>query len=1147
MRNAAFRNTLRSIWRTRSRYFSILLIVALGVGFFAGIKASRPDMIRSTDIYSDRQNLMHFRVVSTWGFDAEDIAALRAQPGATVQPSYYYDSVIDDGISESEARLIAYRPDNTLNKLWLKDGRLPTRPDECVVDNKSSYEPGTKLRLVTEGAADNLSCLEFTVVGRVYTAMYVSDFEHGNTTVGDGAIDHILFVPDENFTSEYYTEVYLVFSDLTAETVYTKEYDEAEARHRTALEELGLTATADRKERTLRDADEQIRTAELEIEDGKVQLSDGRRQLDDAKQLLEDGAKALADVEPLLTEKRAELEDAKAQLAAGEAEYKAKSAEAAEGAAKLIEARREYTEGFEEYTAKALEAEKQLAQAHEEIKSGELKLESARSELDNADTLYNAARAIYDEAFRAYSDLENRYEEISKELSERTDIDLENDAGLIRTQLDRAGEYLRSVEARLNESKAELDARRAEYEAYVAELEAAKAQYEAARSEADRELAVAEYKLSEAKKEIEAGEDLLLAGQAELAAARAQLDEAQKQIEAGEAGLTAAEQEFESKKAEYEAGLAEYEAGETEYAVNAEKLAAACAELNAKKAELAALPEPEWYVFTRSDNGGYAEYGENAERIGNIAKVFPAFFILVAALVSITAMTRMVSEERTQIGTLKALGYSGARILGKYMFYCLSATFLGCVLGLSVGFKLFPFVIAKAYSMLYQIRVLEIPFLWKDALIITGISLALSAVTVAFCCWKVMLPMPAKLMRPEAPAAGKSVLLERVKFIWKRLSFFRKVTVRNVFRYKKRMIMTLVGIMGCTALMLCGFGLRDSILDIVDKQFESVMRFDGMIVTQDLDETGREEIRTALHKYDPNASDLAAMQKSYHISSPAASRSSYVIVLEDAAGASGLLGLKNRTTGERYELRPGGALVTEKLAKQLDVKAGDNISVAFSDTHTGEVRVDGIIENYIYHYVYVLPETYEEMSGEAPEYNTVFVQYSVTGETEERMAAEILKSDQVLTMSLQSAIRSMFSKMMKSLNYVVFVLIFSAILLAVIVQYNLASINIAERTREIATLEVLGFRDGEVAKYIFRESIALSVIGALFGLGLGRLLADFVIKTAEIDLVMFGREVHVLSYVLAAALTIAFSVLVNLIMTRRVRKISMVEALKSVD
>ena len=1147
MNRPAFKNTLRSIWRTRSRYVSILLIVALGVGFFAGVKASKPDMIRSTDIYSDRQNLMHFRLVSTWGFDTGDIDALESQGGCTVEPSYFIDSVIDDGDHESEARLIAYRPDRTVNKLWLKDGRLPASPEECVVDNVSPYEPGTILRLVTESAADNLSIREFTVVGRVYTGMYISDFEHGNTTVGDGAIDHILFIPEENFTAEYYTEVFLVFSDMTAETVYADGYERAEAKHKAELEQLGLAETAERRTRTLREAEEQIRAAESEIADGETQLSDGRKKLDEARQQLDDGAQQLAEAMTLISEKRAELEAAKQQVADGEAEYKTKNAEAAEAAARLIEARREYTAGYEEYTARALEAERELSKAREEISSAELQLENAKTELDNAETLYNTVRPIYDEAYRVYAELEARYEEILQELSEHTDIDLENDAGLIRTQLDRAGEYLRSIETRLNESKAELDAKRAEYEAYVAELKAAKAQYEAGKTEADRELAVAEYRLSEAKKEIEAGEDLLLSGQAELAEARAQLDDAQRQIAEGEAELTAAEQTLSDRQAEYDEGLAEYEAGETEYAENAEKLAAARTELDDKKAELAALPEPEWFVFTRSDNGGYAEYGENAERIGNIAKVFPAFFILVAALVCITAMTRMVGEERTQIGTLKALGYSGARILGKYMFYCLSATFLGCVLGLSIGFKLFPYAIAKAYAIMYRIQVLEMPFIWKDALIITGISLALAAPTVGLCCWKVMLPMPANLMRPEAPAAGKRVLLERVKFIWNRLSFFRKVTVRNMFRYKKRMIMTLVGIMGCTALMLCGLGLRDSILDIIDKQFGSVMRFDGMIVTDGLDETGREEIRTALHKYDPAAFDMAAMQRSYHVSSPAASKNTYMIVLEDAVNASRLLGLKNRISGERFELRSGGALITEKLAKQLGIGRGDNVTVALSDTETREVRVDGVIENYVYNYVYILPDTYRELTGEDVQYNTVFVQYSVRGDTEKQLAAEILKSDQVLTMTMQSAVRSMFTKMMNALNAVVFVLIFSAILLAVIVLYNLASINIAERTREIATLEVLGFRDGEVAKYIFRESIALSVIGAVLGLGLGRLLADFVIKTAEIDLVMFGREVHVLSYVLAAAMTILFSLLVNFFMTRYVRRISMVEALKSVD
>ncbi len=1144
MKNAAFKNTLRTIWRTRARYFSILCIVALGVGFFAGIKASKPDMIRSTDIYSDSQNLMHFRLVSTWGFDEDDAEKISAVPGASLKRSYFYDAIISNGSDESEAHFISYDKDSDINQLWLKDGRFPVKSTECLLDSAASaFVNGSRITVLTKDSEGTLSNTDFTVVGHVYSSMYVSDFEHGNTMLGDGDIDVVVFIPKDNFIIDVFTELYVVFDDMKAENVYSDGYIAAETRRKAELEALLKETGAERYARTVAEAENKISEAEAEIEDGESKLREAEEELRDAKAQLEDGERQLEEGRALLEEKRLELEAGKKEYEAGEAEYNRKTIDAANASTAIIEARRQYSEGYEEYTEAALRAEKELSDAREQISVAEVNLERGKEKLDEARETYETVRKLYDDAFNVYEVLRDSYENIKEA------IGMDKEKGLIKEQFDRAYEFFLSIGLRLDESKAELEANQAEYDRYCAELEDAKAKYEAGVKTSEEELAKAEKKLSDAKAEIEYNEDLMINGAALLEEGRKELDEAKKQIEDGEIQLAEGEAELAEKSAAFEEAKEKYAAGLEEYREGVAKIEAAKAEVEDGKQQLSELEMPETFVYTRYDNGGYEEFGQNAERIGNIAKVFPAFFIIVAALVSITGMSRLVSEERTQIGTMKALGYSGVRIFSKYLFYCLSATFLGCVLGLSIGYKLFPFVIFKAYSILYRIQVMNIPFQWIDAIIITSVSLAVAALTVLFSCLKAITPVPAQLMRPAAPASGKRVLFERVKFIWKRLSFFSKVTVRNAFRYKKRMIMTLIGIMGCTALMLCGFALKDSISDIVAKQFDNVMHFSAMAYADGIDREGINGIENIVRSYDKSGSVTAAIQKSYSVSAGGGkSQNVYVVAPESSDKADRIIDTKSRTTKERYSLEPGFTLLTEKLAKNLGVKIGDTVTISVSDTKKADFKVSGILENYIYHYMFVSPESYAEMIGETSGYNMLYIRYGdIDANQEEQMAAEIVNTDHVLTMMLQSVVRKMFSKMMEALNLVVLVLILSAVLLAVVVLYNLASINIAERTREIATLEVLGFNDKEVSMYIFRESIVLSIIGALLGLGLGRILAFFVINTAEIDMVMFGREIHIWSYLLAWGLTVLFSLVVNLFMNRSLKKISMVEALKSVD
>ncbi len=1141
MKKATVKDALRTVVRTKYRYISILCIVALGVGFFAGVKASSPDMIRSTDIYSDRQDLMHFRVLSTWGFDGDDVKKLASLAGARIQPSYFYDCMAAADGRELETRFEAFDKENEINRPELKSGRYPTSDDECLVDSASSLKPGAVITVTTAGAGEQLKNTSFKVVGSFYSAMYISDYERGTTQVGSGALSRVVYIAPSNFKSEYHTQIYVAYEDMKQAVVYTDGYKKLEAEKEEQIEELSETAVKERYEKTVKESNEKLAEAEKEISENENKLADAAKELSDGEEKIKDGAEKLAEAEKLLEEKRVELSEAEQKISDGEAELRKMTEDAANASTALIEAHRAYDQGYEEYAEAKLAAEKELSNARHEIEKAEMQLSEAKPELDSAWETYGSLCGFYDKAYGYYEEAKERYDGICEAIN----ADPEQKT-LLKDQLDKAYTAFMKIKEYLDSSKAELDEKQAEYDKYAAELDGAKKKLKKSEKEADKKLGEAKAKLDDAKAQIEYNENLMLNGAVLLADAKKELEQGKEQLEEGRKQFEEGEAELSEKRKELDDAISEFEKGKAEYEDGVKKLDEARIELEDGRKRISELKEPVWYVFTRDDNAGYAEYGENAERIENISKVFPAFFILVAALVCMTGMTRMVEEERTQIGTMKALGYTTGRILGKYMFYCLSATFLGCAVGLATGYKVFPFAIQKAYGMLYRIRVTYMPFIFTDAAVITAFSLILASVTVTLCCYKVMRPMPAKLMRAEAPKSGKRVLLERIGFIWNRLSFFTKVSVRNIFRYKKRMIMTLIGIMGCTALVLCGFALRDSISDIVGKHFDTVICYDAFAAIDGPDEQYREKIGEILKGYDENASEMLAMQKTEDISANGGKYQGYVYVVESAEAADKMINFRNRITKEEYTLEKGSVLITEKLAALLGVGVGDSVSLGTGAGVEGTVTISGVVENYISHFVYMLPETYEEAVGEF-DFNLIVLSYDVSKEAETAMMSEINALDRIVMVQTQTQIKETFSRMMQAFNAVVLVLIISAMLLAVIVLYNLASINIAERKREIATLEVLGFNDAEVSQYIFRESIALTLTGTLIGLGLGRLLADYVIKTAEIDLVMFGRDIHPLSYVFAAALTVLFSLAVDLYMNRPIRKISMVESLKSVD
>ena len=567
--------------------------------------------------------------------------------------------------------------------------------------------------------------------------------------------------------------------------------------------------------------------------------------------------------------------------------------------------------------------------------------------------------------------------------------------------------------------------------------------------------------------------------------------------------------------------------------------------------------KPEWYILDRSQNTGYASYSQDSERIANIGKVFPVVFFVIAALISLTSMTRMVEEQRVQIGTLKALGYTKGKIASKYIIYAILATLIGGIIGMLIGFRILPQIIYNMYAMMYSLGDIILSF--NPEIAITGLGWALICTVGAtiIACYKELNLQPAALMRPKAPKAGKRVLLEKITWLWKKLKFTQKVTIRNVFRYKKRVSMTIIGILGCTALMVAGFGLRESVSNMIPSQYGEVFLYDTSITLraelskEDIKEQVKEisDISTINNKKDVSEA-MAINMQAVEILDKDNNQDIQLIIPEETEKLSNYIVLENRKTKEKYELKDG-VVITEKLSKLLGIKQGDTIKIRNANDKQAEVEVKGITKNYLMHYMYISPEYYEKIFGEEVKYNTILLkeQNQTKGieEAENKLGKKILENTNISKVTFMSQTKSIFDDVMDNMTFVVWILIISAGLLAFVVLYNLANVNISERIRELATIKVLGFYDKEVYDYVGRETTILTIIGILLGLVAGYFLEMFILKTCELDILMFDTRISIWTYIYSASLTVLFTVIVSIVTYFALKKIDMIESLKSVE
>jgi putative ABC transport system permease protein len=940
------KTTVREIKSSFGRYFAIMAIVALGVGFFAGLRVTTPAMIQAGDVYTKENALYDFRVLNTLGFEDEDVDAflqdadIEAAEGS-VNEDFVYET--DNG----EAYVLkAHSLTKDVNRVVLREGRLPETDDECVLDNRArsltgltDLQIGDKIVLADsngEETKDAFTYSAYTVVGFVDSPYYLN-YERGTSKLGNGKVSGFVYMPIGGFTAEYYSEIFLTLKEK--EELFTDAYDRMIEAKEDDVTRLCETQAQRRYDSIMDEAQGKLEDAQKELDDKKAEAE---RELSDAKDTL--------------LQAQEDVDDAKAKLDQKEQELK-----------------------VQENNLAAIPEELRPAEAETAILSGKAQIKSARAELEDSQ-----------------KEIDDGWEE-----------------------------------------------------------------YETSQKEFDTETAKAQQKIDDAQEEIDD------------------------------------------------------------------------------------IEEPDSFVLTRDSNVGYACFENDSEIVRSISTVFPLFFFLVAALVCMTTMNRMVEEQRTQIGILKALGYSGSRIMGKYIFYAGSAAIVGGVLGFCAGSYLFPKVIWAVYGIMYGFA--EIEYLFDVPLFILSMAAALlcSVGSTYLTCRMELMSTPSDLIRPKAPKSGKRILLERVTFIWNRLKFLQKVSVRNLFRYKKRFFMMIIGISGCTALLVTGYGIKDSIGGTAEKQYDEIQTYDALVsFTQGLSEQQmaalQEETEEVTEEF------LCVREETVNLQTEKGDKECTMVVPESTENLGDFLDLHTPSGESIAYPGEGEAVLTRKLAERYGWEVGDTLTFRDEDMNTFTCRVSGICENFVYNYVYINRETYEQTIGKAPEFGHAFFRFSKDWDIHEA-AAVVTDAKNVSGIMVNQDSQDRFDNMIQSLNYIVLLVIICAGALAFIVLYNLTNINITERIREIATIKVLGFYPNETASYVFKENFALTAIGGALGLVLGVYLHRFVMYNIDIDAIDFNTQIATSSFLLSYGITFLFTAFVDVVMYFKLERIDMVESLKSIE
>lgn len=1130
--------SLREIWESKARFLSIVGIIFLGVAFFVGIGATGPDMIQTADNYFKRYHLADTKIISTLGLTEEDVTLLEADPLVSeVQP--LKSQAINLTEKNRVIQFIGYQPEEqNLNQYQIVEGRLPENSGEVALDDAATitntpYKIGDTLTIDDKDDPDGaLKQKNFTVVGIVHSPEFIDNANRGYTTIGKGVVDYFAVIPLDDLAIDTYTSILVSFNNMANFSAYTDEYDLQIDKNNQQLEVALANRPADRLAEIKATAEKELDKAKQEVSDGKKALADGKKQLDSAKKQLDEGREELAsgrkELAVALENGQAELANQEALLVTSQGELTSKW--------QALEA------GKEEYNAASgqiQQAQTGLAQLYNglgELQTQEQQLTgviAATEEL--ASSIATVGQTPTEMLPEAIAQAFPYWQEVAASLPGGENLQGAL-AGLAATPNSEAFTILLAslseIQANLAQQYQELLTGKTQVENQMTQVSQQIANYEAL----GQELAAGESQLVAAQNQIDNGWLLLDEGRKQLANGQAQ----------GEAELAKAQSELELATKAYQDGLVEYE---KEKAENEPKLVEAEAKIAEEEADLAQLKPATYYYNTQNDNPGYGEYKDNADRISSLATVFPIIFFLIAALVSLTTMTRMVEEKRMEIGTFKALGYKNHEIALKFMLYATTAGLLGLLGGLALGYYLFPTIIFNAYGVMYNVDGFINPWYPKYSLAALIVTLLCTVGTALLVLRIDLLATPASLLRPKAPKAGQRIFLERLTPIWNRLSFIQKVTMRNLFRYKQRMLMTVLGIAGCVGMIITGFGIRDSVLDIVDLQFNKLWKYET-VVSFDEDVTPEEQATylTHLEELTGYQSHLPEFTETYTYKPTKGSNQTVSLyVPQNPEDMNKFVLFNDRKTGEEYQMTDQGVIINEKLAKLGDLTVGDKLVLTSNQQEEYPVPIAAIVENYTGHFAYMTPTMYQEIFSQKPEYNSDLLLFdqNLSEEAENQIAADLMNLSGVLNVSFLSNSSASLDDTVQTLNLVVWILIISAGLLAFIVLYNLTNINVSERIRELSTIKVLGFYDNEVTMYVYRENMFLTILGIIAGIFFGIWEHGFVLGTVELDIIMFSPTIHWLSYVYSAAITLVFTIIVGFVMHIKLKHVDMIEALKS--
>ena len=1210
--NRIHTNNIRTIRSALPRFISLMVMSMLGVFVFAGLMATAPDMIGTLDAYLDDHQVYDIKVISDMGLTEADVDAIAALPGITACEGPRSIDMIVSWDGDETVMNVSALPER-LNQITLISGRLPERAGEIVTEENFLTKTGLAIGDSILLDSDSLTVSEAVIVGTVDSALYYNNTmisqDRGNTGIGSGKISYFAYMSADSYDTDYYTVIYASADAAAAEVTGEEAYDAIVQEIMDSIEEIRQERQQARYDGLYEEAAEEIYEAQADADE---ELSEAWDTLEEASDTLTEAWQSLADGRSRLDEAAGQLGEAQETLRSSRDELDTSAETLSAAAEELAENQAQLTAGeaeFQTRTETLAEAEAALSAYEAEIENAGAALSAAEAELSAAEQTLTEQSGTLEAALAAHG--------LTRESLTETIAALETQIGTIQALIDGASdgseesgtgdtgtdsavtggtdtgdggtagstggmseEEIAALRQQLNELQGQLTGLLTLQESSQA-LASGQTAYEAqkeAYSAACTDLAEKMTSYEAAAAALEAAAGTLSEGEAAYAEGEAAYTEGLAAYEAGETAYSQGFSEYQASLSEYQEGEASYHENMTAYEEGLEDYREGLAEYEDAREEadeaiaeaweeLDGLDMPTWYVYDRTGYSTYTDYIDDSNSIRNLGKIFPVVFFAVAVLVSLISMNRMVEDDRMEIGTLKSLGYEDRTIMSKYLLFSFAATLVGGLLGAVGGLIVIPELIFNIYRILFSLPSLTLtvqPGTTLLGFVLTVLCVCGSSVWTAH---QVLKEKPSELMRPKAPKAGGAILAEKIPLLWNHLNFTRKVTVRNIFRYKKRVLVTIGGITGTTALMLTGFGIKDAIKDIPSTQYYEIYQFDGTAyvsgfeMTGDIQETGEEAVLNAeaISETDQsgdvsltadtflNMEGITEIACARRITAEIEEIDGFMQVVASADELQEIALFTDTETGEEVTLTPGKVLINEKLSAMTGLGPGDEISFTDVDNHSYTLEISAVVTNYIEHFVYMDAETYESL-GETFTPNLV---YFHTGDLDEAardaLSEQLLQQDGVLSVSYREKLIDNVDNSLQSLNSVVLILIVLSALLAFVVLYNLSNININERRREIATLKVLGFYDREVDQYITRETVILTLIGILLGLLAGIFLCRIVVNMIEIEKCRFMNQLKPMSYVYAAAMSALFTWIVNIITHFNLMRIDMTGSLKSVE